>query len=267
MENYLSILKCSECKCVLQSPITLPCSKIVCNKLVPKQGTTYFCSSCQQDHYIPRNGYAPNVDVINLIDQLLPNYRRTFDSYGLFQSTIGRLEQLKNEPLWLIREEIGYLKDQIKQRRGELINEIEKRFNHVYDEMVNYERECVASLRSLSDDFENIENEVKKNRKELKRLQFDLNDFRTACQVKWEKIADINEQEVSRLKKYMRDFESKLFMDKFDHYEKMRDNFCILKISDFIENERFGFIYKYLYAFSQLSNVMGRNLKNVIYIL
>lgn len=235
MEDILKRMKCFECKEILQSPIILPCFKTVCNKHVPKQGT-FFCKPCQRHHFVPINGFAPNMAMKDLVDSRLPEYKRALGSCELVKSTIGRLERLKNEPGCLIEEIIGELKDRIRLRRQELIEEVEDRFDQELIELEMYERECAASLASLSTDLDRIGKEIEKKRIDLVKSQSKLKEFEADELANWKKITDINELDVSRLTKIIDDFKLKLLLNKFEIYEKKKRTVCSLKLSDITDS-------------------------------
>jgi hypothetical protein len=244
----LSRVKCFECKCILQSPIVLPCFKSVCNKHVPKHGgggsggtTTYSCASCQKDHFVPKNGYAPNMALINLIDLHLPEYKRALDSCELYMSSIDRLKHLKTQPEHLIGETLGELRTQIKCTRNKLIRDIEQRFDRVLDETAMYEKECLAARSVLGEllGHQSFGNEVEKKKGELEKMRCELSEFGTADQAKWKRIAEKNELELSRIVKIEENVKAKLFLNKLDMYEEKKEKICNLKILDFDEYKKF----------------------------
>lgn len=264
MEIIFNRVKCFDCKHILQSPIILPCFKTVCNKHVPKQDIShYFCLSCQKNHNIPKNGYARNMVMENFIELNLPAYKRAFDSSELFKSTIDGLERLTNEPRDLINEAIGDLKSQIKRRREKLIQEIklnrvrkaivknktikmiDERFGRVLIEMDMYEKECVNGLESLSNELGEIGNKLVKKKREFEEWQSELSEYHPECQAKWHSIEFLNKREGSPLLKILESFRSKLFLGKFELFERKKDEICGLNVLDFAENEKFGFIFQY----------------------
>lgn len=134
MESVINEIKCMECNGILQSAILLPCSKSICSNHVTKQDTPYYrCPFCQQDH--PQDGFLPNKASRLLIDLYLPEYKEAFDSCEFLKGTIDRFERLKNEPESFIDDRLNDLKETIKLKRDELIQDITDRCDTVLIEI------------------------------------------------------------------------------------------------------------------------------------
>ena len=77
---------CDECKLILENPVTLPCSHTLCHQHLENFNDNFTCSQCNDEHQIPKNGFAINKKMINIIndyisfDQLRKETMKSFDS-------------------------------------------------------------------------------------------------------------------------------------------------------------------------------------------
>lgn len=229
MESLLNTVKCIQCKCILQSPIILPCYRSVCEKHVPKNGVKFYnCQACGQDHYIPENGYAPNDAVNLLIDLNLGEYKQAASACESLRTRIEQLEALKNEPRHEIDTAVDELKAQVRSRRDELVKEIETKSELIIVELDHYQSECVEALGV----HENVLNEVnvrlEDGKKSLGELVEDLNSVEAASQAKWKMVLERSELEARELALNIEQIKSILLLRKFDEFKMKAERFCQL---------------------------------------
>ena len=99
MSSSKSELTCNICKLVLNTPVTLPCSSVICGEHLRddsvKNGMIK-CMKCDKDFDVPRSGFPSNERVANILanDHYLNDEEKAIKN--AIQELIQKLEQLQN---------------------------------------------------------------------------------------------------------------------------------------------------------------------------
>lgn len=237
MENLFETIKCIECKCILQSPIVLPCGKSVCQKhITSQQQQHYFCHSCAHNHIIPETGFAANNAVQLLIDLNLGGYKQAYNACEQLKSALGELEALHADPLAQIALVISALKGEIRTRRDQMIVEIEQKSEHLIVDLESYQRECASALSRLKGGGgvlgKSLESKIEKKRTRLDVLRDELADLETANGMKWKSILERSEAEMREINASLEQIRRMLLLNKLEKFKEKNDLFCQIKLFD-----------------------------------
>lgn len=244
MEEYIfKTIRCIECKCILSSPVVLPCGNSVCQKHVPSslEQSSFECHICGHMHEIPANnkGFAPNIAISHLLDQYSDEYKLTFGWCELLSSILAKFESLIDHPESYINATIGDLKSRIRLKRDELVREIEEKSEQILIGLDMYEKECTSSLDRLEDTRRKLSESVEKKKRNLTKVRDDLSSSFEIS--RWKSILENSELEVKELSVTMEKLKRFALMNKFDEFKKIERNFRQLRVYDVNNWERFSF--------------------------
>jgi hypothetical protein len=146
MEEIHISLKCTECKCILEKPVVLPCGDCICQRHVKQDSNEYTCLVCDIIHPVPRGGFCP----VNALERLIkakfhtmkfpPEYESTLKSLRDFEKLLDQLEVFKKDPYYSIYASIADLKSETDLLREEFKLRIDEQADGIIQELNKYER-------------------------------------------------------------------------------------------------------------------------------
>jgi hypothetical protein len=110
METIEKVIKCTECMCVLESPVILPCSDLICKKHVKEEAREFHCLACDIIHPVPSGGFPVNKALGIMLDQkiqnnrFLPEYHSAFDSFKNLGKAIDEAKLFQKDPPFFIKK-------------------------------------------------------------------------------------------------------------------------------------------------------------------
>lgn len=161
MNRVSNAIKCVNCKCVLQTPVLLPCSHSICKKHTTDSSKgVIFCNKCGLEHSIPRlsstntEGFPLNEALAEIIEsRILDPYfskerRQTNESCEKLDEALTILEQMLKDPLYFTHEVIASLKDVIQLKGEEVKLKIDKKMANLLDKLEKCDQDCKNALKS-----------------------------------------------------------------------------------------------------------------------
>ncbi len=108
VEQLKSFLDCQQCNKLLVDPVVVACGKFICKihleRLLThesKEKNTYVCEICQEEHFIPKNGFV----VPNRLKELLNVELNKLEPSPMFHECRKELEDRrfcqKNPWVWV----------------------------------------------------------------------------------------------------------------------------------------------------------------------
>ena len=161
MDDLRNILLCSECDCILNSPVFLPCLERICKNhvedLINKDLKVLNCKYCNNEHPIPIEGFKEDKKTAKLIElkvhQMdLGNAHKTAnDSCIKLDITIQDLERLTKDTDCYLNEYFDKLINQIDIRKEENILIIKKWHKACFEEIQRNKKDCLIIFKKKFD--------------------------------------------------------------------------------------------------------------------
>jgi hypothetical protein len=161
METIASAIKCSLCRGVLDSPVLLPCSDLICQRHVHQPGDVggagelMHCLECNASHTIPPGGF-PEVKVLTKLLNAKINkltfpieYTNAFDSIRQTAKALDEFKLFQNDPYYFVNKTIGELKREVDLMRDQFKLKIDQKADELIQELEQYELECKSNLHSI----------------------------------------------------------------------------------------------------------------------
>jgi hypothetical protein len=157
-----AIAICEKCEKFLESPITLPCSKTICECHLKEFHKDYLtnkisCVFCKRQHLIPDGGFEVNIKIKNIIESNAHLYEDEKRINLSFESSLQKLNHLlkeldKKEPevQMYFNESLSKIKDQINLDVKNLQFQIDKVASKLFNRLKEFESECFKSLNKIS---------------------------------------------------------------------------------------------------------------------
>jgi hypothetical protein len=133
IDQVKNLFDCKQCDQLLVDPVTLLCGYSVCKRHLdvllesyPKDSNTFPCKLCDDEHYIPKKGFAINKTIQNALDiklntlKLNPVYEECKSEINDAKISIQKIEILEKDPDNYIFEYFEEFKRQVDIRREEL---------------------------------------------------------------------------------------------------------------------------------------------------
>lgn len=226
MEEVFNSFKCLVCHFVLQSPIVLPCGNSICQRHVTKHVHKIFqCRLCSQGHHVTEQGFPPNNTINNLIETNFGEYKCAYNSCKSLKTTIEQLRALKNNPMAHINTTIEQLKQQVRARRSELINEVIQKSEQTISELDLYETRCEKALNRVGSTLKCVEMKLERKGMKLERLVEALNTFGENMRDNWAFISEKSELEKEKLVRIMDQVKGILLVNKLDEFKEKSVSF------------------------------------------
>jgi hypothetical protein len=227
METIEEAIKCAECKCVLDSPVLLPCSDSVCEKHIKQGDKEYHCLVCDIIHPIPSAGFPRNKSLAILIQEKIqnsnfsPEYRQAFGAFRNLEKVVDEMKLLQKDPHFFINKSIRELKTETDIVRDEFKLAIDQKANEIIKELDKYEEECKSNLRSsdVAEKLEMIEKRINGLNEEMISWQKTLRCF----EPNQEALRTINKKAVQykdELETGFKEYEHEFLLKKLKDYQE-----------------------------------------------
>ena len=213
-----AIAICEKCENFLESPITLPCSKTICEYHLKEFHKDYLtnkisCMFCKKQHLIPDGGFEVNIKIKNIIDSNAHLYEDEKRINLSFESSLQKLNHLlkeldKKEPEVQkhFHESLSKIKDQINLDVKSLKSQIDKVANKLFNRIKEFENECFKSLMKIS----RIEN----NRYDVEEINRNWNSQKRCPNFKSEKSDELKvciDNKIEEIESKLKEFEKVKF--------------------------------------------------------
>ena len=133
MNNDLCVCEFDECKLYLENPVILPCGATICQNHISLTTKDIFsCSSCEEDHLIPKNGFPINKALMKIIENgchLKFYHKQIFDSIQQFDENLKKHESF--DSYGLIYNFFAKIRNKIDIHRDQSIDKINKKSDEV----------------------------------------------------------------------------------------------------------------------------------------
>jgi hypothetical protein len=241
MEKFSCAIKCKQCRCVLESPVLLPCFHSACKKH-EQERNTIVCIECDTEYDVPKAGFPQNKElslviasgIFDNMNDLGPEHKSALDSCNKMKEIIEKVETLLNDPIYYVHERIDELKSRIDLAREEFKLKIDEEADILLNQVEEYERDCKEKLRSCEAESKVKEVELKR---ELETTKLDLDiwtkilDKFKVDSDKFENIQKTCEASTENLQNQLDSFENTLLMNKFDETQVEVEGFENIQIS------------------------------------
>lgn len=201
MERDLTAVKeiatCEHCEKFLETPVTLPCLKTICESHVkemqatPEKTLIEECSFCKKSHEIPDSGFEQNLKIKNLIEsnihlnqeekQLKTHLETLIRNLTIL---VHNLDKKEAETEKTLEDKVKEIKEQVDLASRDLKNKIDEISNKLLKKLNEFESKCRKSMRKINKSSNN---------------QNDLNDLSAKCNDKKREIG-ISEENSKELK-------------------------------------------------------------------
>ena len=178
IKSIKEIITCELCELVLDSPINLPCFKVICKSHVSnlqknKSKETISCI-CKNEHQIPKNGFKSNPKIESLINSNAFYNETELEFRNEFNNSISSLNIL------LLDFEKQEIEDEalIYDKVGDLKNKID-----IYVERLKLKAD--QERDSFFKKIKSFENELTKKQNELKKKQLKNQTVFDEIKTKW----------------------------------------------------------------------------------
>jgi hypothetical protein len=188
VEQLKSFLDCQQCNKLLVDPVVMACGKIICKihleRLLiheSKEKNTFVCEICQEEHFIPKNGFV----VPNRLKELLNVELNKLEPSPMFdecrkeleeaKASVLKIDQLEKNPEIYIYDYFEDIKRQVDLRREDLKFKIDTYSDEIIKSIETTHTNCMK----MSKEIEKIAYNIDKSKKELNELimKFDTLKF------------------------------------------------------------------------------------------
>ena len=188
VELLKSSLECDVCNALLVDPIVMPCDNVVCKTHLDKlsanlsnEKKVFVCEICQEEHYIPKNGFIVNSRLKNFLSIELnafepsPIFNECKTEIEEAKIKLLKIEQLEKDPEIYTYE---YFED-IKRKVGLRREDLKFKIDTYSDEIIKSIDNTQVNLAKLSKKVNLMNTNLKKSERELNMLieQFDTLKF------------------------------------------------------------------------------------------
>jgi hypothetical protein len=231
MEAFLNSIKCTECKCVLEAPVLLPCGHSICKKHANTR-QEFHCVACDTIHVVPQGGFYKNIALEQQLSarvqeaKFCAEYERALCSCRSFETSLQELGLFLKDPHYFINKTIGQLKMDADVMREEFKQKIDQIANELIRDLEGYEEECKRNLNvnNMKSRFEQTEESVKQMSPQLDEWKQQLAVFGSSEAV-WTNIREKSEEERDNLEAILAEYKDECLLDKLVDFE--------LKVSQF----------------------------------
>jgi hypothetical protein len=167
METIESLIRCTNCKTLLEDPVILPCGNTICSKHIKQavqKKELFSCDYCKQSHPTINYTFPPNMLAKRLIQSKLKqldfceNYKITHRAFLDLKELVDEYEKNKADPTNFIYSYFGNVKNEIDSLRVNLKSKIDRLCEKLILEIQIYQRECEEHAKAAN---MNHHNEVK----------------------------------------------------------------------------------------------------------
>ena len=188
IECAKNLFVCEECDQLLVDPVTLPCGDSVWKKHLdallessPKDSNTFLCKLCDDEHYIPKKGFAINKRIQNNLNRKLsslklnPVYEKCKKEINDVKNNLQKVEAFERDSENVIFEYFEELKRCVDLRREGLKLELDNCSDGIMQSIESAKDNCVK----LSKESPRLGTESEESNKKLAELidRFDIFEF------------------------------------------------------------------------------------------
>lgn len=221
METFSNAIKCKQCRCVLESPVLLPCGHSACKKHENERNAVV-CFECDTEYEVPREGFSECKALAQVIASgiykidLGPEHKNAINACDKLKEIIEEIDQLVKDPIFYIHEQIGELKMRIDMAREEFKMKIDEEADNILRNLESYESVCKDNLKSSNTEshIKNIESELEATKRDLDKWTKFFDNFN----IDYDECVDTHnecEDSIDKLEDQLYYFQQTLLMNKF----------------------------------------------------
>ena len=189
IEKIKSSLDCDVCKKLLVNPMVMSCGKFFCKSHLEKllinnksnTKNTFICGICQEEHFIPRNGFVVNDRLQDLVELQLnklepsPLFEECKKELENAKENLTKIESIENNAENYVFDYFEDIKKKVEKRRDDLKLKIDK----YSDDIIESVEIGQMNNMNLSKEIVQIRSNIEKSKAELNKsmLQFDTLEF------------------------------------------------------------------------------------------
>jgi hypothetical protein len=174
-----SLLICKHCEQKFEDPRILPCGKSFCNScivyLADTNNTNVNCKNCGKKHEIPKDGFLPNLDLVEIMKVKSDQVIRSKLSEE-FKSVTAMLKE-KSEHIQLdleigdttIRNHCDKVRDEVQLCILESQEKLDKILAQFLDKIDDYEKNCQANFKKIRQNKAHFEDAIKESNQFLSK--------------------------------------------------------------------------------------------------
>jgi hypothetical protein len=215
MKLTFKLFSCKICEEIVQDPLQLPCTEILCNdcidSLSDKERKIFECPKCNASHPIPDNGFPVSDIFKDLLQIESEDKDQNFLVNDLKCATLsiqGITEKIESDLAngeTLIRDHCNKVRNNTKLAIEEAHIKLDQTHKEFVDEIDKYEHECHVELKKMQqnkaefedilkeaklcyDKSKNLFNNIDKNQLELKSRLVKAEQFLDKLEVVYDKL-------------------------------------------------------------------------------
>ena len=188
IDKVKSSFDCDLCNKLLVDPVVMPCGNSICkahlNEVltnISAEKNTFICFICQEEHYIPKNGFTIHKKLQNLLSLELnalepsPLYEECKKKIENAKEKVVKIELLEKNPENYLYEYFEDIKRQVDLRREEL----KLKIDNYSDDIIRSIDDTHMDLIKVSKEVNSMSLNIEKSKEELNKLieKFDTLKF------------------------------------------------------------------------------------------
>ena len=209
-----------DCKSIYENPITLPCGNSICSKHLDQYDQKFVCQFCQDEHVIPKQGFAINKSIIKLINNFNESNKMRKKIKDVFENVnklINSYENIDSDSF--VSDYFSEIRNQADLHREELIKEINARHEVIINQLKEKEEKCLQNISKL----------VKENYTDVKTRNLEISkqfqSFPFLSQSDFINDVLLSKKYLTKIiNKKINFFLYDLLMNEFVHFEKCEIN-------------------------------------------
>jgi len=229
MERDLTAVKelaiCEKCGKFLESPVTLPCMRTICEFHIkemqpdPEKSLIVECSFCKNSHDIPVDGFKPNLKIKNLIESNIHLNHEEKQLKTQLENLIRKLSRLVNildkkeaDVEKTLEGRVKDIKGQIEVAAKDLKSKIDQLANSLLTKLKDFEYKCRNTMKKVN---------KSSNQSDLNELAAICNNTKRETDLNEENTKDIRtkiETKIEEVEFQIKEFEKvKILSSKFSY--------------------------------------------------
>ncbi len=187
-DKVKSSFDCDLCNKLLVDPVVMPCGNFICKAHIDKLLTnasnekkTLLCGICQDEHFIPKNGFVVNNRLQNLLELELfdlkasPVFSECKKEIEDAKDNLAKIKFLQKNSENYLYDYFEDIKRQVDIRREDLKFKIDKYLDDIIKSVENTQ----ANYIKLSKEVNQISSRIERSKKELNDMTvvFDTMEF------------------------------------------------------------------------------------------
>ena len=193
IDQVKNLFDCKQCNQLLVDPVTLLCGYSVCKRHIDellesnsKESNTFLCKLCDDEHCIPKKGFAINKSIQSALDiklntlKLNPVYEECKSEINYAKNNIQKIENLEKDPENYSFEYFEELKRQVDLRREKLKLELDNYSDEIIQSIESAKENCIKMSKEskrMSTDIENLKEELTELMDDFDTFEIDNEKF------------------------------------------------------------------------------------------